>query len=93
MRFERNDVWSGTKNSGYLDYIAIWFRKAAELVQGTAGRDRLRDHRNDMRICQGSQVEPVWGWMKSEGIGIDYAHRRRSPESNTMREASLTCTS
>jgi hypothetical protein len=69
---EHDEVWADRKLSRRLDYVSIWFRKAAELTRGTKARTALV---STSSICQGEQVAPLWGWMHENDMSIDFAHQ------------------
>lgn len=61
------------KVGGVLDYVACWYRKAA---------DYMRDNReiqaafvSTNSIVQGQQVAPLWRGLFESGIVLNFAHR------------------
>ena len=61
------------KVGGVLDYVACWYRKAA---------DYMRDNReiqaafvSTNSIVQGQQVSPLWRGLFESGIVLNFAHR------------------
>lgn len=58
------------KEGGVLDYVACWYKKAAEYM----GKDGIRSaFVSTNSICQGQQVEPLWRPLFANGIHIDFA--------------------
>lgn len=55
-----------------LDYVACWYKKAAEYIAQFPIRCAFVSTNS---ICQGQQVEPLWKPLFEEGIGIDFAYR------------------
>ena len=58
------------KTGGTLDYVACWYKKAAEYTRGTHARCAFVSTNS---ICQGQQVEPLWRPLMEDGICIDFA--------------------
>ena len=59
------------KNAGLLDYVACWYKKAAEYTKDTS---IVSAFVSTSSICQGQQVEPLWGEMLKDDIYINFAH-------------------
>lgn len=55
-----------------LDYVACWYKKAADYMQGTHIRAALVSTNS---ICQGQQVTPLWWPLFDQGIRFNFAHR------------------
>ena len=61
------------KTAGKNDYVACWYFKAAQLMQGTQIRTAFVSTNS---ITQGEQVASVWKPLYDRfGIHIDFAHR------------------
>ena len=60
------------KNVGNLDYVAAWYKKCAQLLQGTSTKAAFVSTNS---ICQGEQVANLWAPLHKAGIRIDFAHR------------------
>ena len=60
------------KGGGVLDYVACWYKKAADYMQGTHIRAALVSTNS---ICQGQQVTPLWRPLFDQGIRFNFAHR------------------
>ena len=72
---QKSDVFSifdGVKNNGNLDYVACWYKKAADLMKGTYIRTALVSTNS---ITQGEQVAILWRTLFEMGVHIDFAHR------------------
>ena len=67
---DRADIFG--KSGGVLDYVACWYRKAADYARGTHARCAFVSTNS---ICQGQQVEPLWRPLFENGIHIDFAHQ------------------
>lgn len=70
QRADRSQVLG--KNAGSLDYVACWFKLAAEYMRGTKVRSALVATNS---ICQGRQVVFLWEEIVRAGIKINFAHR------------------
>ncbi|MFP7696445.1 class I SAM-dependent DNA methyltransferase [Trueperella sp. LYQ143] len=60
------------KSGGVLDYVACWFKRAAEYMKGTNVQAALVASNS---ITQGQQVEPLWKPLFADGLVINFAHR------------------
>ena len=60
------------KIGGLLDYVACWYKKAADMMVGTNIRTAFVATDS---IVQGQQVGPLWETLFGEGIHIDFAYR------------------
>lgn len=60
------------KGGGFLDYVACWYKKAAEFIKVSHTRCALVSTNS---ICQGQQVELLWSPLFNDGIHIDFAHQ------------------
>lgn len=60
------------KAGGTLDYVACWFKLAAEFMKGHKTEAALVATNS---ITQGQQVEPLWKPLFDDGIVINFAHR------------------
>ena len=87
---QKQDVASimpkGIKN---VDYVALWYYKAARLIQNTATRCAFVSTNS---ICQGEQVTAVWKHLFEElGITIDFAYRTFRWDSESTQKAHVHC--
>lgn len=57
---------------GILDYVACWYKKAAEFMKSTKIRAALVSTNS---ICQGLQVAPLWEDLFKDGITINFAYQ------------------
>lgn len=60
------------KAGGTLDYVACWFKLAAEFMKGHGTEAALVATNS---ITQGQQVEPLWKPLFGDGLVINFAHR------------------
>ena len=59
-------------NSGVLDYVCCWFKKASLYIQNST--IKVAFVATDS-ICQGQQVAPLWKSLLADGIKINYAYQ------------------
>ena len=76
------------KNSGNLDYVSCWYKKASELMKGTYIRTALVSTNS---ISQGESVATLWKPLFEEGIHIDFAHRTFRWDSEASIKAHVHC--
>lgn len=65
-------IFGPLNNGGLLDYVAAWYVKAAEYIQGHPAIDVAFVSTNS--ITQGEQVGVLWPWLLGHGIHIRFAH-------------------
>lgn len=77
------------KTAGKIDYVAGWYFKAAQMMQGTRIRTALVSTNS---ITQGEQVASVWKPLYDRfGIHIDFAHRTFCWDSEASMKAHVHC--
>jgi hypothetical protein len=73
---QKNDVegvFRGLESGGVLDYVACWYKKAAEYSKDTAIETAFVSTNS---ICQGEQAPVLWPeLMNKYGIKIHFAHQ------------------
>ena len=89
---QKNDLLKvfgeGWKNAGNLDYVACWYKKAADLMKGTTIRTALVSTNS---VSQGEQVANLWKPLFEEGVHIDFAHRTFRWDSEATLKAHVHC--
>ncbi len=83
-----NEIFPGWKNAGNLDYVACWYKKAVDLMQGTAIRSALVSTNS---ITQGEAVANLWKPFFEAGAHIDFAHRTFRWDSEAKIKAHVHC--
>lgn len=83
-----NAVFPGWKNAGNLDYVSCWYKKAVDLMRGTAVRSALVSTNS---VTQGEAVANLWKPLFSEGVHIDFAHRTFRWDSEAKIKAHVHC--
>ncbi|MFA6143919.1 MAG: DNA methyltransferase [Sulfuricurvum sp.] len=82
-------VFNGVKNAGDLDFVAAWYIKAAQLIQGTNGKVALVSTNS---ITQGEQVGILWQELFNRyGVKIHFAHRTFKWNNEAKRNAAVFC--
>ena len=77
------------KTAGKIDYVAGWYFKAAQLMEGTGIRTAFVSTNS---ITQGEQVAGVWKPLYDRfGIHIDFAHRTFRWDSEANLKAQVHC--
>ena len=77
------------KKAGKIDYVAGWYYKAAQFMQGTKIRAALVSTNS---ITQGGQVADVWKPLYERfGIEINFAHRTFRWDSESVSKAAVHC--
>ena len=77
------------KTAGKIDYVAGWYFKAAQFMQGTSVRTALVSTNS---ITQGEQVAGVWKPLYDRfGIHIDFAYRTFRWDSEASQKAHVHC--
>ncbi len=77
------------KTAGKIDYVAGWYFKASQMMQGRNIRAALVSTNS---ITQGEQVASVWEPLyKRFGIHIDFAHRTFRWDSEASLKAHVHC--
>lgn len=82
------DIFGNIKNVGNLDYVSCWYKKAADIMKGTAIRSALVSTNS---ITQGEQVAILWKSLFENGVHIDFAHRTFRWDSEASLKAHVHC--
>ena len=76
------------KNSGNLDYVSCWYKKATDLMKGTHIRTALVSTNS---VSQGESVAILWKPLFEDGVHIDFAHRTFRWDSEASIKAHVHC--
>lgn len=76
------------KNSGNLDYVCCWYKKAVEMMQDNPIKAALVSTNS---IAQGEQPGNLWPPFHAEGIRIDFAYRTFRWDSEASIKAHVHC--
>ncbi|OGP78544.1 MAG: methylase [Deltaproteobacteria bacterium RBG_16_66_15] len=89
QRSEVETVFGGTKNSGLLDYVTCWYRKAAEyMAENPAIRAAFVSTNS---ITQGEQVGALWPNLFALGVRVNFGHRTFQWTSEARGKAAVHC--
>lgn len=89
QRAEVAAVFYDTKGAGVLDYVACWYRKAAEYMAENPSVRTAFVSTNS--ITQGEQVGILWPDLLRRGIQIQFAHRTFQWSSEARGKAAVHC--
>ena len=81
-------IFGNIKNVGNLDYVCCWYKKAADMVNGTTVRTALVSTNS---ISQGEQVADLWKPLFEQGVHIDFAYRTFQWDSEAKIKAHVHC--
>lgn len=81
-------VFSGNDRAGRLDYVAAWYRKAADFMGDIICRAAFV---STSSICQGEQVPILWGDVAIQRMKIDFAYRPFLWNSEAKDSAAVSC--
>lgn len=83
-----NTIFPGWKNAGNLDYVCCWYKKAADMMQGTSVRSALVSTNS---VVQGESVANLWKPLFDDGVHIDFAYRTFRWDSEAKIKAHVHC--
>lgn len=89
---QKNDLESicgHIKGYGLLDYVCNWYVKAAGIMAQNPQVQTAFVSTNS--ICQGQQVEILWGSLLNQDIEINFAHRTFQWTSQAAGKAAVHC--
>lgn len=85
---ELNTVFDGWKNTGNLDYVSCWYKKAADYMKNTYIKTALVSTNS---ITQGEQVALLWRELIKQQIVINFAHKTFQWDSEANIKAHVHC--
>ena len=88
-RAEVAAIFPGTRNAGLLDYVACWYRKAADYMAGHPAIRAAFVSTNS--ITQGEQAGVLWPDLFRRGVRINFAHRTFQWSSEARGKAAVHC--
>ena len=83
-----NTIFPEWKNAGNLDYVCCWYKKAADIMQGTSVRSALVSTNS---VSQGESVANLWKPLFDVGVHIDFAYRTFRWDSEAKIKAHVHC--
>ena len=82
-------VFGDTANVGNLDFVTAWYKKAADLIQGSSTRCAFVSTNS---ISQGEQVAILWKpLMERNHVVIDFAYRTFKWRNEASGNAAVHC--
>ena len=78
----------GNDKAGKLDYVACWYKKASDYIEGTNIKCAFVSTNS---ITQGEQVIPLWKPLRENGININFAYRSFGWDSEAAKKAQVHC--
>ncbi|MFU0841140.1 MAG: putative DNA methyltransferase YeeA [Burkholderia sp.] len=82
-------TFDGMENSSNLDYVCAWYKKASDLLEINNNIQCAFVSTNS--ICQGEQVDPLWGYLFNKGITINFAHQTFRWKNEARDNAGVYC--
>lgn len=89
QRADVGEVFHDTRNAGLLDYVACWYRKAADFM--AENREIRTAFVSTNSITQGEQVGVLWPDLFKRGVRINFAHRTFQWSSEARGKATVQC--
>jgi len=81
-------VFHPSPNGGKLDYVAGWFKKAADYIKQTGIAVAFVSSNS---ICQGESVNLLWEMLLTDGVYINFAHTTFKWTSEAKEKAAVMC--
>ena len=88
QKSDMKQVFDGVKNYGNLDYVASWYKKCADLMEGTHCKAALVSTNS---VCQGIAVPPLWSHLLERGVKINFAYPSFKWKSESNDGAAVHC--
>ena len=85
---DMSHVFDGVKSYGNLDFVASWYKKSADFMEGTGCKAALVSTNS---VCQGIAVPPLWNHLFKRGIIINFAYQSFVWKNETNDGAAVHC--
>lgn len=85
---DQKNIFKDVKKVGMLDFVACWYAKATEYMQGTHIQTAFVSTDS---IVQGTQVPVLWKFLLDRNIQINFAYRSFKWESEAKSKAQVIC--
>jgi hypothetical protein len=82
-------IYQPLEGGGVLDFVAAWYIKSANYAKANPMLNVGFVSTNS--IVQGEQVGVLWGWLISQGIRINFAHRTFKWSNEASGNAAVHC--
>lgn len=89
QRSEMKAIFTGVKGAGVLDYVAAWYLKAMNYMDGRQSAKTA--FVSTSSITQGEQVGILWSELLRHGAKIHFAHRTFSWSNEASGVAAVHC--
>ena len=87
QKAEMQSYFGTPKYPKNMDYIGLWFLKAADWVKGAARVGFVSTN----SVCQGTHLEMLWTRMLSKEMRVVFAHTSFLWSNNSAASAGVTC--
>jgi len=81
-------IFAGNKRAGKLDFVAAWYKKAADYATNTAIQCAFVSTNS---ITQGEQATTLWQPLMEQGLSINFAHRTFKWSNEARGVAAVHC--
>lgn len=81
-------IFAGISGFGNLDYVACWFKKAADFIHGTKTACAFVATNS---IAQGIAVPPLWTYLFGRGVVVNFVHQTFKWTSESADIAAVHC--
>ena len=88
QKSEIKSIFKNSKNFKRIDYIGIWFHKAASYIHNTNNSFAFV---STSSICQGEQVRIIWPYIFSKNLEIAFAYQSFDWVNSAKNNAKVTC--
>ncbi len=89
QKLDMQEIFSGVKGAGVLDYVSAWYIKTAQFIQETSIRSAFV---STSSISQGEQVGILWSELFSKyKVKLHFAHRTFSWSNEAKGNAAVHC--
>lgn len=89
QRDQHDDIHSGIKGAGLLDYVTAWYVKALYYLKENPVIEGCFVSTNS--ITQGEQPGIIWKSLKESGLKINFAHKTFQWQSEAPKKAAVHC--
>jgi len=88
QKSDMENVFRGIKSYGNLDYVASWYKIAADFMLGTGIHAAFVSTNS---VCQGIAVPPLWKYLFGKEIIINFAYPTFVWNSEAAQKAAVHC--
>ena len=88
QKSDMTKIFAGISGYGNLDYVACWFKKAADFIHGTKTACTFVATNS---IAQGIAVPPLWTYLFGRGVVINFVHQTFKWTSESADIAAVHC--